>query len=1138
MHRSDTSICEQGVCQGFDVTWVTTEVLEEGFDEFLVPSGWVLTSETLTTWMLSRDWAAPDLVLTDTDHGLSWTTGGSNALSRSWSVKNLYDEVGSPPSLWLSSAKTHDYSEDDGSLVTWTVAITRDVYGNPTEVFHDSSDVRLDVRTETTWSGSADGSLFVPTRIETHGWDHHLGTEVLTESADLLYDGASWGTAPTAGLLTEQRVCTGPVGSLCSESLVWTFDRTERGAIAHTAAPGGATRTVHAWGFGQTVPVDETNALVHATTRTHDSAGRVDHTIDANGVHLRTAYDGLGRLTHTWRQGNGGPDKLTTEVLYHDAQVPQSVETRTWTHDDLGVGTLRTAHQVLDGFGQVVQTWEPSDTPGHFIVHETLRDGQGHLRTVTTPHTVTTGFVADLEQTQGLGTDAWTAVDAFGTPRLSWTVSTGLTELTELGLYSTLTVDAEGFESAQEFDSHGRLYTLEQGRDGLRDLTATYRYDARGRVQQLTDAAGDHLWLFHDGAGRQREVHRTSAAGTVDPWVKVSWGGPNPTALEEFDGTGFVETVRWTYDVLGRSTTKEVLDRSTGLFDLYTWSWDDSCGTGDGWVGTPCEVSDPAGKVSTSYAPDPVFGGLGWPASQTRDFDTGVTMTWSTDHDFLGRVSQVTWPSGAIVDSQYHDNGWKKTDTLTYGAGLTAVASYARDAYGLPSGWTLDTGVLAPLRHSVTRSNSQQEAERLWDNAVTAAPLHDIDYGFHDNGWLSSKVIDGMEPLLYDYDDLGRVNSLFQGGAALETYTYDAAGSPTHMFRETFGDYTYDLAPAFGQVPHRTRDVTLPPPATTAPEHEAFTYDPFGRLTQWTTDNPLNGILSRSFVYDGSGRLVSLGRLVNGDLDTVDYVYDVDDQLVRETHTGPSGGVRWVHRHNGRQEDTGIPGGRAIEAVLPMLRLEDGADLRISLLEPDGHALWTLDLAGPEDTSEILGVYGLAVPRFGPSVAGSTRRDVDAARAAALPGTGTGRLHHPGCLRAPVRCRAAHGLRRPQRLLLRSPPRSGVHRFGHLQPGHQHPGRELRCGHPRWNRTHTRCHRARRTRKSLRRRIPQRRSHRRHRLGYTPNSEPGRRCRRQRNRRLKGSNHPEGCETRGDERGGDPHQSAANWAAVGHDPWT
>jgi hypothetical protein len=100
-----------------------------------------------------------------------------------------------------------------------------------------------------------------------------------------------------------------------------------------------------------------------------------------------------------------------------------------------------------------------------------------------------------------------------------------------------------------------------------------------------------------------------------------------------------------------------------------------------------------------------------------------------------------------------------------------------------------------------------------------------------------------------------------------------------------------------------------------------------------------------------------------GTLTGVEYRYDVDDQVVEERHLRPPG-VTLVQRHRGRQSD-GQPGGGVVEPVLPMVRLVDG-DLRVSLLEGDGHAMWTVDLTGPEDTFEVLGVYGMPVERFGP----------------------------------------------------------------------------------------------------------------------------------------------------------------------------
>jgi hypothetical protein len=410
--------------------------------------------------------------------------------------------------------------------------------------------------------------------------------------------------------------------------------------------------------------------------------------------------------------------------------------------------------------------------------------------------------------------------------------------------------------------------------------------------------------------------------------------------------------VEWFYDALGRTTQKDVWSAATGQWQVYTWGWDAQ------WKGARDSVSDPAGSVAYTYTPDPVFGGFGWPSATVRTWTDGTTAAFSNLYDADGRVRHTVWPSGATVLSTFHPNGWLDTQIVN---GSSVVEHEYDTTYGLPSGWLLTIGA-DTWEHDIARLDSTKVGLLTWVEQPVDI-THTIALSWYANGWLFEKAIDAFEPFSYTYDDLGRIDGIWDGGPGgvpLEEYTYDTIGNPLSMHQQGTPnlDWDYDSADAYNEIPHRERQQG----AQTISDdmvYEAVT----GRLTSWDTTGfalPANEVF-RDYQFDGAGRLDRIDFASGGTGRTTHHSYDVDDEVVYETAS--SGLVTTTYRFGGWRKEA--PTGRVIESLLPMVR-SDGGDLRVAYLEPDGHAMWTFDTgAAAADSYEVLGAYGLRLFGYG-----------------------------------------------------------------------------------------------------------------------------------------------------------------------------
>ena len=573
-----------------------------------------------------------------------------------------------------------------------------------------------------------------------------------------------------------------------------------RGVIDERYGPAGTSWTALEMGWGDTIPTRTSNALGHETVSVLDAQGRVQDETDPNGVLSRTTRDGFGRPVASWKQGVGGTLLQTREWVWHEDVVPAWVETTELVHADPLVSgyATATAYEVMDGFGAVVQSWQPDETDSAWVVTESERDVGGHLVSTTKPHRETVFDATYSEKGAPLGRN-W--VDALGEVRYSledeqYSIGEVISYVTAPGVRDV--VDADGWVKRTTTDVHGRTVSIEAGRGAIPlELEGSYVWDGRGRLTRFADGNGGE-WRYHqDGAGRLRETTRVASGGVETPYLSIEYLGAMP--IKQWDETvsPAKEVARFAWDGAGRETQHQLFDDLSGSWNTWSTTWDTL------WKGAKTSEVDPAGTVTWAYTPG-AFGGFGQPSSAERTF-TGFATTpeFKWTYDFAGREISKTWPSGEVVTQTWSASGKALTSSVSAGPTVT----YTYDQWGLPGGF--QTGGVVQSTVGRVTPGRVSGISFGYIHPAAGPSLYTLGLGYHDNGLLHTKTIPLVQPFFYEYDAHQRITELRQSGNNIqEKYEYDAIGNLVMSWQKVVGGdpWVHDAATRFSEVPHRRHE--------------------------------------------------------------------------------------------------------------------------------------------------------------------------------------------------------------------------------------------------------------------------------------------------------------------------------------------
>jgi len=433
------------------------------------------------------------------------------------------------------------------------------------------------------------------------------------------------------------------------------------------------------------------------------------------------------------------------------------------------------------------------------------------------------------------------------------------------GFSRVRTYEAGGSTVSYAYDAYGRLAVLatppsatgqpcRHTRFGWDDTTFrmlwrespsgarwSYVYDSRGNVREMTDPAG-------------RKVRLGWNSLNLLEWVRDEM---TPTGFDRLryiyspDGQGRLERVRQLAGAPHRNETptyaETVLHWQDGLLDYVV----DARGKRtadygyDGW-GQLVSVADALGNTDSSTRNI-----LGWTTLSTDA--NGNTITYH--YDSWGRLRQKITPNGTVTYT-YNLNG--QMTTMVDATGKTEWV------YNAQSGFL----------ESETRSRSVNgQYQVVWQ----------VRYDYYPTtGQLKEVRLPDNTEIVYTYKSFtGELETVQRNGVVVARYDYDAFGRLRMVERPRNFDAGERVYYDYRRVNNRETD-----------ELERLRYvsasgllSPGGQVqeTEWRREE---------YTRDGLGRIQQMREFWNGALyATVEYTYDHQGQLVKETRT-PAAGVQ------------------------------------------------------------------------------------------------------------------------------------------------------------------------------------------------------------------------------------------------------
>jgi len=512
----------------------------------------------------------------------------------------------------------------------------------------------------------------------------------------------------------------------------YTYD--SRGDILNKTVTSGAQ--ARSWNYsynnaGQVLTAQD--PLGHVTSYTYDPHGNIASETDALGHKTSfTAYDGAGRLL-SFRDPNG----LVTALSY-DARGRLLERV---------VGTEVTSF-TYDAAGNLVKATRPDNS---FLTY--VYDQAHRLTHVVDALNNQMAFALD-------GNDNRTNVSLFDpSSNLTQTRSFAYDWVNRL----IRETGAQGQVTAYSYDPEGNLTNTS---DPLNNSTG-FAYDALNRRIQTTDAANGNTQYALDPLNRL-----TAASDPRGLVTNYAYDGLNDqtgitspdtgTSVKTYDVAGNVLTstdargkkTSYSYDALNRVTKAVYAD---GTATVYQYDQGANC------IGHLTTMLDPA--TVTSWAYDQ-HGRVITKIQKTNR----VTLTTRLEYDKSGRLSDIAYPSGKVVELTYdaagHVNGLVKDDAWI-------ITNVAYRPFGPPTAWREGNGAAF-----IRAFDTDGRISAIGLGATNTDPAtQTISYTYDLASRITGMAATGQDNETYAYDNLGRLTNFVKGTEQATAYTYDADGN-------------------------------------------------------------------------------------------------------------------------------------------------------------------------------------------------------------------------------------------------------------------------------------------------------------------------------------------------------------------------
>lgn len=516
-----------------------------------------------------------------------------------------------------------------------------------------------------------------------------------------------------------------------------------------------AYTTVQYDAYSHTLPVRVTDQWGRTQQMRYDKFLQLPYYVtDPSGNKIEYEYDTLGRLVSL--------SSPLGNIEYN--YVPRK---NSLSYIDVFMDGRRSGifHRTFcDARGDMVQRFDKRGFR-YAVSNRTARDCFG--RVITTYANVWADSLVRTYHTHNLDLIAQTDYDVMDRPIfMSW--ADGITTDTWYGIG----YDAFGHKRllqnrADENGNEWLQYTSPQGwlttSVAPDEATTTFRYDALGQLLQSTDPDGLTTTHTYDGFGRRTQRSHPDAG-----------------------------TTRWTYDAAGNmiaSATQMQLNRGEQTTYEYDYTrpthihypqypQNDVYYTYDS-VGRISMVQDVTGTERMEYN---AMGNVSL-SERTIVIPTELTAYRFTTHfsyDAFGRMQQITYPDGEIVNYHYSNGLLRSVDGS---ASAPYIQSIDYDEYDAPIYIQYGNGLMSDIAYDDVRRWTVARSLRDENNDY----LQDISYHYDYVGNITQIEQDappydnmgGEYVVTYTYDDQYRLIDAAQRNSSVGDYDYTMAYSPS-----------------------------------------------------------------------------------------------------------------------------------------------------------------------------------------------------------------------------------------------------------------------------------------------------------------------------------------------------------------------
>ncbi|QOY86405.1 RHS repeat-associated core domain-containing protein [Paludibaculum fermentans] len=446
-------------------------------------------------------------------------------------------------------------------------------------------------------------------------------------------------------------------------------------------------------------------------------------------------------------------------------------------------------------------------------------------------------------------------------------------------------------------------HLLKTETDPRGNVAGTTIYDAAGRLQSVTDAAGNTTQYAYDIPNRKTTITNP------DSGVEEVISDANGNVLSRKDGLNRVTT--YTYD-----TKNNLITETNALNQTTTNTYDAN--------GFKTSVKNALNETSSA-----VFNAYGGPTSITDPLNFTQSATYdatyniNTISDALGQVAQFSWNSHGQPlttkdargnTSQYQYDAYGNRTSYTDPEGHTTLTAYnsfgqklsETDARGNTTTYTYDD-----LGHMLTTTNA--------DSKVTT-------YEYDANGNKTAEVDALSRRTTFEYDAKNRLTKTTYPDLTYSETTYDFRDKPLTV-RDQGGRITKNVYDQAGQLTSVTHAF-----GTADAAKVSYAYDDAGRkLTE--TDERSNTTTS---AYDAAGRVLSVTNALGK---VTSFTYDAagrkKTQTDANTHT-----TTYDYDGRGRLVTTTYPDTKTVTHTY------DGLGVRLTTTDQENRTTtWTYDKA-------------------------------------------------------------------------------------------------------------------------------------------------------------------------------------------------